>query len=123
MLIKEIQVWSVARTVFPLAWVLSAVVVFGLYLAVDSLVDTLTNDILGASAIEPDVGVGVGLIFSLVFGFFSTVVITVLSVLTIELYNFLAGLGGGFSIRVSELDATTSHPEGRTSGTAGTEEE
>ena len=109
--IKEIQVWSVARTMFPLAWILNAVVFFCMYLLVGSLIASLSEGLPGLSIIEPGAGIWVGLLFSVLMGFFGAVVITLLAVLAVGIYNLLGSLGGGFSIRLSDPEAPSRPPD------------
>ncbi|UCH09983.1 MAG: DUF3566 domain-containing protein [Fidelibacterota bacterium] len=123
MLIKEINVWSVARTVFPLAWIVSAVVIFLGTLFVGRVAENLISrfadmplDIYGGG-----VSVLAGIALGLVLGFLNSIITTLVAVLAAFVYNFLASLGGGISVRLAgELSESGSPDE--TSG-RGDEEE
>jgi hypothetical protein len=102
-LIKEINVWSVARTVFPLVWIVSAVVIFFGTLFVGRIVQNLLGeftdvpfDIYGGG-VSIMAGIGLGL----VLGLLNSIMTTLLAVLCAFIYNFLANLGGGVSVRLS----------------------
>ena len=102
LLIKEIQVWSVARTVFPLAWIVSFIVIFGGYLLVGGLIANLVDEFTDVPVVDPGAGAIAGILFSLVLGFFSAVAATLLAVVVAAVYNLLAALGGGVSVGFSE---------------------
>ncbi len=102
LLIKEIQVWSVARTVFPLAWIVSFIVIFGGCLLIGGLVASIAGQLTDIPAIDPGTGAIAGILFSLVLGFFSAVAATLLAVVAAAAYNLLAALGGGVSVGFSE---------------------
>ena len=102
MLIKEIHVWSVARTVFPLAWIVSFIVILGSYLLVGGLIINFASEFTDVPVVDRGAGVAVGILFSLVMGFISTVAATLIAVAAAVIYNFLAALGGGVSVGLSE---------------------
>ena len=105
MLIKEINVWSVARTVFPLAWIVSAVVIFLATLFVGRIAENL---IIRFTEMPVDVVYGggvsilVGIALGLVMGFLNAIMTTLIAVLGVLVYNFLASLGGGIAVRLAE---------------------
>ncbi|MFC1542999.1 DUF3566 domain-containing protein [Candidatus Neomarinimicrobiota bacterium] len=101
-LIREIQVWSVARTVFPLGWIISFLIILGSYLLIGGLVTDLASDYSKWSVVERGAGIIGGILLSLVMGFFSSILITLTAVITAVIYNFLAALGGGFAINLTE---------------------
>ena len=101
-LIKEIQVWSVARTIFPLAWIVSSIIIFGGYLLVGGLIADLASEFAEWPVIDRGIGIVAGVLFSLVLGFFSTIAVTLIAVVAAVIYNFLAALGGGVSVGLSE---------------------
>ena len=102
MLIREIQVWSVVRTVFPLGWIVSTLVIFGTYLLVGSLLTSLANEFTEMPLVDWGAGVFTGILVSVLLGFFCTVTATLLAVVAVVVYNLLAALGGGVSIRLAE---------------------
>ncbi len=102
LLIKEIQVWSVARTVFPLAWIVSFIVIFGGYLLVGGLIANLVDEFTDVPVIDRGAGVVAGILFSLAAGFLSTIAATLVAVVGAVVYNLLAALGGGVSVGFSE---------------------
>jgi len=102
LLIKEIQVWSVARTVFPLAWIVSFIVILGSYLLVGGVIASFAGEFTDLPVIDRGAGVVVGILFSLVMGFLGTVAITLIAVVAAAGYNLLAALGGGVSVDISE---------------------
>ena len=102
LLIKEIQVWSVARTVFPLAWIVSFIVIFGGYLLVGGLIANLVDEFTDVPVIDRGTGVVAGILFSLAAGFLSTIAATLVAVVGAVVYNLLAALGGGVSVGLSE---------------------
>lgn len=101
-LIKEFHVWSVARTVFPLAWIVSSIIIFGSYLLVGGLIINFASEFTDVPVVDRGAGVVVGILFSLVMGFLSTVAATLIAVAVAVIYNFLAALGGGVSVGLSE---------------------
>lgn len=109
-LIKEIQVWSVARTVFPLAWIVSSIVIFGGYLLVGGLIANLVDEFTDLPVIDRGTGIAAGILFSLAGGFLSTIATTLVAVVAAMGYNLLAALGGGVSVGFSEPVPTQDKP-------------
>ncbi|UCH63859.1 MAG: DUF3566 domain-containing protein [Fidelibacterota bacterium] len=106
-MIKEIQVWSVARTVFPLAWIVCSIVIFCVYLLIGSLLTNLVDEFAEMPVIDQGVGIGAGILFSLAAGFLSTIATTLIAVLVAVVYNLLVALGGGVSVGFSESALAT----------------
>ncbi len=102
MLIREIQVWSVVRTIFPLGWIISTLIIFSAYLLVGSLLTNLANEFTETPVFDSGISVAVGIVLSILLGFLSTVATTLLAVVVVVVYNFLAALGGGVSVRLTE---------------------
>ena len=101
-LIKEFHLWSIARTVFPLAWMLAVIVIFAGLLLVESLVTSLLGAFIDDPTALPTVGPVAGLLISIVLGFFFTIAVTVVALMSAVVYNFLAALGGGISISLAD---------------------
>ena len=101
-LIKHIQVWSVARTMFPLAWIVSFIVIFAGCLLVSGLVAKITGQLTDMPAVDPGDGAIAGILLGLVLGFFSAAAATLLAIVAAAAYNLLATLGGGVSVGFSE---------------------
>jgi len=119
LLIKEIQVWSVARTVFPLGWIVSFIVLFGSYLLVGGLISNLAREFTEFPVVDQGLGVFAGILLSLLLGFLNTIVLTIIAVIAAVIYNFLAALGGGVSVRLSEPVPASETSEGETSSAQG----
>ena len=102
-LIKELHLWSIARTVFPLAWIVSVIVIFAGLLLVESFVTALLGAFTESPTELPATGPVAGLLISIVLGFFFTLATTAVALVTAVVYNFLVALGGGISITLSDL--------------------
>ncbi|GAH07657.1 unnamed protein product, partial [marine sediment metagenome] len=89
-------------TVFPLAWIVSSIIIFGSYLLIGGLITNLAGEFTDVPVVDWGPGVAVGILFSLVMGFLSTVAATLIAVAAAVIYNFLAALGGGVSVGLSE---------------------
>ena len=102
-LIKELHLWSIARTVFPLAWMVSVIVIFAGLLLVESFVTALFGVFTDDPTALPAAGPVAGLLISIVLGFFFTMATTVVALMSAVVYNFLVALGGGISINLADL--------------------
>ena len=105
-LIKRIDIWSVARTLFPLGWLLFAVISFITYLFMQSIASGIAESLGDYSWWEegtptPRMGLGAGILFSVVGGLFSTILVTFASVLGAAIYNYLAKMGGGITVNLA----------------------
>ncbi|MFB0516893.1 MAG: DUF3566 domain-containing protein [Candidatus Neomarinimicrobiota bacterium] len=120
---KRIDLWSVARTVFPLGWIVAFIVIFVSYLLVGSLVINLASEFTDVPIIDRGTGVFAGFLLSLLLGFFSTVALTLIAVVAAVIYNFLAALGGGISVKLSEPVAMSESSGGETDKSQGKESE
>jgi hypothetical protein len=115
LVIKEINIWSVARTVFPLAWLISIILIFGGYLLFGRVLTSAASELTDVPMVLPGVGAVAGFFMSIGLGFLNAILSTILALLTIVVYNFLASMGGGFSITLSE-EPGAGDQEGRGSG-------
>ena len=100
-LLRRVDVWSLARTIFPLGW-LSAIVLFLLnYLFWGGLVVHWARE-FGYDVSPAGAGVILGLLLSILFGFLSAVMLTLTGLIMAVIYNLLAALGGGVRVELSE---------------------
>ena len=60
--ISEIQVWSVARTVFPLGWIVSTIVIFFSFLLIGGAVANLAVEYPELPEIPQGIGVIAGIL-------------------------------------------------------------
>jgi uncharacterized protein YacL len=102
LVIKEVNIWSVARTVFPLAWIISIIVIFGGYLLFGRMLESAVSEFADGPLILPGIGAVAGFLLSIGLGFMNAVFSTILALLAVVIYNFLASLGGGFSVVLAE---------------------
>ena len=103
-LLTHIDVWSVARTVFPLAWAVSAVMLFLVYLLAGSLLMNLASDYYDVPAGAGSVGIFAALLASIITGFIYSIFATLFTVLAAGGYNLLAQVGGGFALSSRPLE-------------------
>jgi hypothetical protein len=115
LVIKEINIWSVARTVFPLAWLISIILIFGGYLLFGRVLTSAASELTDVPMVLPGVGAVAGFFMSIGLGFLNAILSTILALLTIVVYNFLASMGGGFSITLSQ-EPGAGDQEGHASG-------
>lgn len=101
-LIKNIQLWSVVRTIFPAMWMVAAIITFIGYLIAGSIMTSLASDFTDVPLVDPGSGVLAGILLSLILGFFGTIMMTLSAVIFVVIYNFLASVGGGIAIILSE---------------------
>ena len=101
-LISHIDPWSVARTMFPLAWLLGFVAILLIYLLAGSLVMAVASEYYDVPEGTGEIGLAGALFASLLTGFIYAIFATLLSVLAAITYNLLARLGGGISIEMEE---------------------
>lgn len=104
-LLTNIDVWSVARTVFPLAWLVSSAILFLVYLLAGSLLMELASELYDMPGSVRGVGIAVSLLASVITGFIYTIFVTLFSVLAAWSYNVLADLGGGVIFQYVPADA------------------
>ena len=101
-LIKELDLWSVARTVFPLFWIISALIIVAGYVLIGSIVGSLLADLTGHGwSIQ---GLGLIILAGIFMGFFSAVGLTLVAVAVAVAYNLLSSLGGGVTMTLAELE-------------------
>ena len=103
-LLTHIDAWSVARTVFPLAWGVSAVLLFLIYLLAGSLLMSLASEYYDLPPAAGSVGIFAALLASIITGFIYSIFATFFSVLAAAGYNLLAQVGGGFSFSSRPLE-------------------
>jgi hypothetical protein len=115
LVIKEINIWSVARTVFPLAWMISIILIFGGYLLFGRVLTSAASELTDVPMVLPGIGAVAGFFMSIGLGFLNAIFSTILALLTVVVYNFLAGMGGGFSISLTE-ESGAGAQEGREKG-------
>ncbi len=104
-LIKEIDIWTVLRTVFPLAWIATTFLLMLTWLLAGGLLSALAGEISGLPAVDPTAGVAVGVLLSVITGFMATIPITICAAIVATAYNFLAALGGGITVSLEEQPA------------------
>ena len=101
-LIKELDLWSVAHTVFPLFWIISALLVIAGYLLIGSIIASLLAEFTGHGwGIH---GLALIILASIFVGFFSAMGLTLVTVAMAVAYNFLSSLGGGVTVMLAELE-------------------
>ncbi|UCH11216.1 MAG: hypothetical protein JSU61_04825 [Fidelibacterota bacterium] len=98
-----------ARTVFPLSWVISIIVIFGGYLLFGRILESAASEFTDAPLVLPGIGAVAGFFLSIGLGFLNAIISTILALLTVVVYNFLASLGGGFSVTMSEEPGAIAH--------------
>ena len=103
-LIAHIDPWSVARTVFPLAWLLAFIAVLIIYTLAGSVIMNMASEIYDVPAGSGRIGMVVALFASLITGFIYSIFATVLAAIGAAAYNFLAGLGGGIEISMESIN-------------------
>lgn len=103
-LLTHIDAWSVARTVFPLAWAVSAMMLFLVYLLAGSLLMNLASDYYDVPAGAGSVGIFAALLASIITGFIYSIFATLFTVLASGGYNLLAQVGGGFAFSSRPLE-------------------
>ncbi len=101
-LIKEVHLWSVARTVFPLAWIITALVLFTSFLVVDSILTGLLSEFTDDFDAQQGLGLLSGFMASIILGFFATIAWTLVAVVGAVVYNYLVAAGGGVTVTVAE---------------------
>lgn len=101
-LIKEVHLWSVARTVFPLAWIITALVLFTSFLVVDSILTGLLSEFTDEFDAQQGLGLLSGFMASVILGFFATIAGTLVAVVGAVVYNYLVAAGGGVTVTVAE---------------------
>ncbi len=111
-LIKEINVWSVVRTVFPLAWIVTTVIFLMTYLLAGGMVAAVANEFDELPSIDPAAGVAAGVLISLFFGFFATIGATICAAIATVAYNLLATLGGGIALQMDPEPVGDQESEG-----------
>lgn len=94
-LLTNVDVWSVARTVFPLAWLVSSAILFLVYLLAGSLLMNMASEFYDLPGPARGIGIAASLLASVITGFIYTIFATLFSVLAAWGYNILADLGGG----------------------------
>ncbi|MEE9161368.1 MAG: hypothetical protein V3U35_00205 [Candidatus Neomarinimicrobiota bacterium] len=112
MLIKEVHLWSVARTVFPLAWIITALVLFMSFLVVDSLLTGLLSEFTDDFDAQQGPGLLSGFLASVILGFFATIAWTLVAVVGAVVYNYLVAAGGGVTLSVAEQPSTIEEETG-----------
>ncbi len=112
-LIKELDLWSVARTVFPLFWIISALIMIVAYLLIGSIIVNLIADTTGYGRVIP--GLGLVILASSFMGFFSAMGLTLVAVAVAVAYNLLTSLGGGVTVTLAEEEGATEAAGGATS--------
>ncbi len=111
-LIKEINVWTVVRTVFPLAWIVTTVLFLLTYLLAGSMVAALADEFADLPSIDPAAGVAAGVLISLFFGFLATIGATICAAVGAAAYNLLAALGGGIALQMDSVPVGDEESEG-----------
>lgn len=101
-LIRNIQLWSVVRSLFPIMWLVITVTLLAGYLMAGSMIANLVNDYGDILWVDESVGVGVGIVLSLLLGFFGTILMTLSAVIFVVAYNLFSALGGGIVIELSD---------------------
>lgn len=101
-LIKNIQLWSVVRTIFPAMWMVAAIITFIGYLIAGSIITSLASEFTDIPLVDPGSGVLAGIFISLFLGFLGTIMITLSAVIFVVIYNFLTSIGGGIAIDLAE---------------------
>ncbi len=109
-LIKEIDVWTVLRTVFPLAWIATTFLFMLAWLIAGGLLSALADEISGIPAMDPTAGVAAGVLLSLITGFMATIPITICAAIVATAYNFLAAMGGGITVSLEGQPAADEPP-------------
>ncbi len=109
-LIKEIDIWTVLRTVFPLAWIATTFLFMLTWLLAGGLLSALAGEISGMPAVDPTAGLAAGVLLSLIAGFMATIPITICAAIVATAYNFLAALGGGITVTLEEQPAVDELP-------------
>ncbi len=105
-LIRRLNLWSVARTVFPLAWLTTIVLFFLNVIFWGGLVVHWARQLGGYEVPLGGEGVVLGLFLSVFFGFLSAVALTITAIVLAFFYNLLAGLGGGVTLDLTEAPDT-----------------
>lgn len=103
-LIRHIDPWSVAKTVFPLSWIVISTVLWLMFMLVGSMMPPMMSDMYDM----PMEAMGtVAMIFvGLIGGFIQSVFITLFVSFGTVGYNWLASLGGGFEIDIEDVTST-----------------
>jgi hypothetical protein len=100
LLIKEVDLWSMVRTVFPLFWIVNTVIVLIVLMAVRGSIGEYAVDIGIEQGMMPG---GIGLFFaSLILGLLGGILYTAITAIVIICYNALTALGGGIRIVVDD---------------------
>ncbi|MCH7498306.1 MAG: DUF3566 domain-containing protein [Candidatus Marinimicrobia bacterium] len=118
-LIKELDLWSVARTVFPLFWIISALLVIAGYLLIGSIIGNLLAEYTGHG--WGIYGLALIILASILVGFFSAIGLTLVAVAMALAYNFLSSLGGGVTVTLAELEGAAEAAGERAQPKTGTE--
>ena len=118
-MIKELDLWSVARTVFPLFWIISALLVIAGYLLIGSIISSLLAEFTGHGwSIH---GLALIILASILVGFISAIGLTLVAVAMAVAYNFLSSLGGGVTVTLAELEGAAEAADERAQPKTGTE--
>lgn len=104
-LVRKIDIWSLVRTIFPMIWGISAILIFVIFVifgrASSAWMETYDLD-------APDMG-GLGtlaaIFISLFTGFISAAFQTMIIAPAIGIYNLLARVGGGIVLVLEEDEA------------------
>lgn len=115
-LIKEIDIWTVLRTVFPLAWIATTFLFMLTWLLAGGIFSALADEISGLPAVDPTAGVAAGVLLSLITGFMVTIPITICAAIVATAYNFLAALGGGITVTLEEQPVAAEPPTDEPAG-------
>ena len=116
-LIKNIQLWSVVRTIFPAMWMVGAMLTFIGYLIAGSVISSLASGFTDVPLADPGSGILVGILLSFFLGFLGAITMTLSAVIFVVIYNFLASIGGGIAINLAE-QADDREPDGEDSDAA-----
>ena len=111
-LVNRIDVWSVVRTVFPLGWVVWALLDLMFFFMAGNILSQFTRQFSEFGAVDMPAGVLVGILLSVFTAFFQTVITTIIFALATSVYNFLAGLGGGITITLNDRSGDNAAGQG-----------
>lgn len=101
-LVNRIDVWSVVRTVFPLGWIVWALLNLVFFLTAGNILSQFARQFSDFEAVDMQVGVLGSILLSVIMAFFQTVITTIVFALATSVYNLLAEMGGGISVSLND---------------------
>ncbi len=108
LLIKEVDLWSLVRTLFPLFWIVNTLVILMVLIVVRGSIGGYATEFGIDSSMMPG---GIGLFFtSLALGLLGGIFYTAITAIVIICYNALSALGGGIRIVVEDESLPVKDP-------------